>query len=75
MYAIDVGTHIRAPIERVWEFLSDQEGYTFATVVNRATLLRQWHRERDGVGAVVRVWAMGAPVTWEIVTFEPPARL
>jgi uncharacterized protein YndB with AHSA1/START domain len=75
MYAIDVGTYIRAPIERVWEFLSDQEGYTFASVVNRATLLREGHSERDGVGAVVRVWAMGAPVTWEIVTFEPPARL
>jgi uncharacterized protein YndB with AHSA1/START domain len=75
MYAIDVGTHIRAPIERVWELLSDQEAYTFATVVNKATLLKEGRGERDGVGAVVRVWALGAPVTWEIVTFEPPARL
>ncbi len=75
MYAIDVGTHIRAPIERVWEFLSDQEGYTFASVVSKATLLREGRGERNGVGAVVRVRAMGAPVTWEIVTFEPPVCL
>ena len=75
MYAIDVGTHIRAPIERVWELLSDQEAYTFAKVVNEATLLKEGRGEKDGVGAVVRVRALGAPVTWEIVAFEPPARL
>jgi uncharacterized protein YndB with AHSA1/START domain len=75
MYAIDVGTHIDAPIERVWGLLSDQEAYTFASVVTDAKLLQRGRSEKDGVGAVVRIRAMGAPVTWEIVAFEPPARL
>lgn len=75
MYTIDVSTHINAPIEQVWGLLSDQEAYTFASVVSEAKLLQRGKSEKDGVGAVVRVRAMGAPVTWEIVAFEPPARL
>jgi hypothetical protein len=72
METIDVGTHIHAPIERVWGFLSDQEGYTFAREVNRAKLLKEGHGDKNGVGAVVRVRALGFPVTWDIVTFNPP---
>ncbi len=75
MYTIDVGTHINAPIERVWELLSDQEAYTFSSVVSEAKLLQRGHGEKDGVGAVVRIRAMGTPVTWEILAFEPPTRL
>jgi uncharacterized protein YndB with AHSA1/START domain len=75
MEMIDVGAHVNAPIERVWEFLSDQEGYTFAKVVTRARLLQEGHNEKDGVGAVVKVRALGFPVTWNIVGYEPPNRL
>lgn len=72
METIDVGTHIHAPIERVWEFLSDQEGYTFAGEVSQAKLLKEGDIDKNGVGAVVRVRALGFPVTWNIVTFSPP---
>ena len=38
MITIDVGIHIRAPIEQVWELPSDHEGYTFAWQVNSVKL-------------------------------------
>jgi hypothetical protein len=69
---IDVGTHIHAPIERVWEFLSDQEGYTFAREVSQAKLLKEGDIDKNGVGALVRVRALGFPVTWNIVAYDPP---
>jgi uncharacterized protein YndB with AHSA1/START domain len=74
MQTIDLNIHIQAPIERVWELLSDQEGYTFAKQVSEAKLLREGDSDKNGVGAVLKIRAMGATITWEIVTFDPPKR-
>jgi len=74
MEAIELDIHIAAPIEQAWEFLSDQEGYTFASQVKEAKLLQEGDNERNGVGAVLKVRAMGATILWEIVDFDPPER-
>jgi len=71
---IDIGIRIRAPIERAWELLSDQEGYTFAGQVSEAKLLAKGKEEKDGLGAVLRIRAMGAKIVWKVVTFDPPNR-
>jgi uncharacterized protein YndB with AHSA1/START domain len=72
MQTIDIASYIRAPIERAWELLSDQEGYTFAKQVKEARLLREGRDDRNGIGAVLQIRAMGAKLQWEVVNFDPP---
>ncbi len=74
MKTIDLALRINAPIEKCWDVLSDQEGYTFAKQVNSAKLVKHGTPDKNGVGAVLKLWALGCPVTWEVVSFEPPKR-
>ncbi len=74
MKTIDLSLRIEAPIEQCWEVLSNQEGYTFAKQINSAKLVKRGMPEKGGVGAVLKLWALGCPVTWEVVSFEPPRR-
>jgi ribosome-associated toxin RatA of RatAB toxin-antitoxin module len=74
METIDIAISIRAPIEQAWELLSDQEGYTFARQVSEATLIQKGREEKNGLGAVLKIRAMGATIFWKVVTFEPPDR-
>ncbi|MBN2026097.1 MAG: SRPBCC family protein [Actinobacteria bacterium] len=74
MEAIDLFINIGAPIERVWELLSDQEGYTFVRQVSKAELLEEGRGDRNGIGAVLKIRAMGATILWEVVGYEPPHR-
>lgn len=74
METIDIAIRIRAPIERAWELLSDQEGYTFAKQVSKAELLKEGRDDKNGVGAILRIRAMGATIVWEVVGFDPPHR-
>jgi ribosome-associated toxin RatA of RatAB toxin-antitoxin module len=72
METIDLAISIRAPIERAWELLSDQEGYTFAKQVKKADLLEEGRDDKNGVGATLKIRAMGATIVWEVVSFDPP---
>ena len=74
MEKIELDIHIAAPIEKAWELLSDQEGYTFAKQVKEAKLLQEGDNQKNGVGAVLKIRAMGATILWEITTFDPPVR-
>ena len=74
METIDIAMSIRAPIERAWELLSDQEGYTFVRQVRKAELLEEGRDDKNGVGAVLKIRAMGATIVWEVVGFDPPHR-
>ena len=75
MQTIDVGTHIHAPVERVWELFSDYEGYTILKGVSKAKLLEEGRGEKNGVGAVRMVQVLGVTFVEDIVTFDPPHRL
>jgi uncharacterized protein YndB with AHSA1/START domain len=75
MQTIDVNTHIHVPVERVWELFSDYEGYTRLKGVSKARLLAEGREERNGVGAVREVRALGVTFVEDIVTFDAPHRL
>ncbi|MEW6555457.1 MAG: SRPBCC family protein [Actinomycetota bacterium] len=74
MHTIDLDIRIQTPIEKAWELLSDQEGYTFVRQVKSTRLLKEGRGDRNGVGAVLEIKAMGATIVWEVSVFEPPHR-
>jgi uncharacterized protein YndB with AHSA1/START domain len=68
-------TFIRAPIEKVWAWLSNHEGYARIPGVERARLLVEGKPERNGLGAVREIKVMGSVFEEEITRFEPPNRM
>lgn len=72
MQTIDVTIRIRAPIERVWELISDHESYTFFKNVSEAKLLKEGTLEKNGLGAVRKVRVLGVTFVEDIVAFDPP---
>ncbi len=75
MINIEVTQHINAPREKVWEILSDHEGYIAFKGVSLAKLLKPGDKERNGLGAVREVKLLGVTFIEDIVTFEPPQLL
>jgi ligand-binding SRPBCC domain-containing protein len=75
MQTIDVSTHIHAPVEKVWEFFANHEGYTVLKGVGKAKLLEEGRDERNGVGAVRLERVLGVTFIENIVTFDAPNRL
>ncbi len=75
MVTVLLKAYIHAPIERVWELFSDHEGYIRFKGVSLAKLLEPGRKERNGVGAVREVHALGVKFVEDILVFEPPRRL
>ena len=67
--------YIEAPIERVWDVLTDYAGYARIPQVRNARVVRTGREHPAGVGAVREVEVMGSTFQEEIVEFEPPRRL
>ncbi len=72
MQSVIMKTYIHAPIEKVWEALSDHEGYVRYKGFSVSKLLKEGEKERNGVGAVREVHGMGSKFVEDIVKFEPP---
>jgi ribosome-associated toxin RatA of RatAB toxin-antitoxin module len=66
---------IHASPERVFDVLSDHEGYTRFAAIKSAKLLRTGESERNGLGARRRVAVSGAWFEEEITAFERPRRM
>ncbi len=75
METVELKVYIHAPVEDVWEKLSDYEGYADLSDVREAKLLRPGEKERNGLGAVRRVNVMGVVFIEDITAFDPPRRL
>lgn len=75
METVLLKAYIHAPIERVWGLFSDHEGYTRFKAVTFAKLLEPGRVERNGVGAVREIHALGVKFVEDILVFEPPRRL
>ena len=75
MVNIDVTQYINAPREKVWEILSDHEGYTAFKGVSMAKLLKPGGKEKNGLGAVREVKVFGVTFIEDIVGFDPPSCL
>jgi uncharacterized protein YndB with AHSA1/START domain len=72
---VEVEELLRAPIDSVFDQLTDHENYASFHGVSSSTLTRTGERERNGVGAQRRI-RLGAAVLWEdIVAFERPTLL
>ena len=48
--SVSLRIHVDAPVERVWNLISDHEGYIRLTDVTSAELLREGKVERNGIG-------------------------
>ena len=75
METIEVGIHIDAPIEKVWERFTDIDAFTDLKEVSYAKLLKEGREARMGVGAVRELRLQGIKFVEDIVTFEPPSCL
>jgi len=75
MFSVVLKAYIHAPVEQVWEAISDHEGYTRFKGIDLAKLVKEGAEERNGVGAVREVHGMGVKFVEHIVTYEPPRLL
>ena len=63
---------IRAPIERVFDKLTDHGGYAEITPLRKSTLDKEGTPAPNGVGAVRRLALAGPPIVEEVVGYERP---
>lgn len=75
MQTIEVKRVIHAPIEKVFDLLSDHEGYRHFPGVRDAVLVKKGKRSKNGVGAVREIDAGIAWFREEITAYERPTRL
>lgn len=75
MQTITVKRLIKAPIEKVFDLLSDHEGYRNFPGVRDAVLTRKGKPHKNGVGAVREIDAGTAWFREEITAFERPTRM
>jgi uncharacterized protein YndB with AHSA1/START domain len=66
---------LRAPIDRVFDLISDHAGYSRFSGVQRSELLREGETERNGVGALRRAHSRPLWFEEEILVFERPTRM
>lgn len=72
MRTVEARRTMKASPERVFEVLSNHEGYTRFPGVHAATLLRAGSTDKNGVGALRRIAVGPAWFEEEIVSFAPP---
>ncbi|HEX4338304.1 MAG TPA: SRPBCC family protein [Polyangiaceae bacterium] len=73
MYEIHVHIETAAPLERVFELMSDHESFISGPGA-RCTLTRPGKSEKNGLGAVREVDALGLHFLEEVTLFERPRR-
>lgn len=74
MQTAEVNAYIHASCERVFEVLSDHEGYAVVPEISSARLLRPGLEARNGRGAVRELRALGLRFVEEVESFDPPHR-
>jgi uncharacterized protein YndB with AHSA1/START domain len=72
---IDLDKTLAAPIDEVFELLSDHAGYTRFRGFSTAELLREGTKERNGVGALRLLAVRPLRFEEEITAFERPTRM
>jgi hypothetical protein len=65
---------VGAPIDTVFEVLTDHRGYAAMTPLRSSTLEREGDPPPNGIGAVRRLALAGPPIREEVTAFEPPTR-
>src|SRR4051812_10895153 len=75
MARIDLDKSLTAPIEAVFELLTDHASYTRFRGFTKAELLREGTPDRNGVGALRLLVAGPLRFTEAITVFERPTRM
>jgi uncharacterized protein YndB with AHSA1/START domain len=75
MARIELDKTLAAPIDEVFELLSDHAGYTRFRGFSHAELVRPGESEPNGVGALRRLATSGLRFEEEITAFERPTRM
>jgi uncharacterized protein YndB with AHSA1/START domain len=75
MQTIVVKRHIKAPIEKVFDLLSDHANYKDFPGVKDSELVKKGKPHKNGVGAVREIDAGTAWFREEITAYERPVRL
>jgi len=65
---------IDAPVETVFEVLTDHAGYAKLTPLRKSELERQGESDPNGVGAIRRLTVVGPPMREEVIAYEAPSR-
>lgn len=73
MQTIDISTHIKAPIEQVFDLMIDTEGCpSWLKGASNAKLLQEGSGARYGIGALRSIRLSGVTFVEEIVEYDPP---
>lgn len=65
---------IAAPVEIVFEVLTDHRRYSELTPLRRSELEREGEPAPNGVGAIRKLTAVGPPMREEVIAYEAPRR-
>ena len=65
---------VAAPIDTVFDVLTDHRGYAEITPLRSVTLERRGDPDPDGVGAVRVLKLVGPPIREEVTVYERPSR-
>jgi hypothetical protein len=72
---IHVERGLDAPPEALFEILADHARYDRFDGIRRSELIKPGDRDRNGLGAVRRIWIGPLRFEEEITAYEPPGRL
>jgi uncharacterized protein YndB with AHSA1/START domain len=75
MRTVSVETTFPAPIETVFDLITDHANYSQFRVIQHSELLRPGKLEPNGVGALRRVYSRPLRFEEEITAFERPTRM
>ena len=75
MKTITVTRVIKAPVEKVFDMLADHANYRSFPGIKESKLIREGKADKNGVGAVREITAMGAWFQEEITHYDRPKRL
>lgn len=75
MPGVEVERTLDAPIEHVFEVISDHGGYSRFRGIQESELVRQGSEEPNGVGALRRIHSRPLRFVEEITHFERPLRM
>lgn len=75
MKTITVKRVVKAPIDKVFDLLADHANYKNFPGIKNSVLVREGKSEKNGVGALREITAMGAWFQEEITHYDRPRRL
>ncbi len=65
---------IHAPVDVVFDVLTDHQGQADMTALRSSTVERAGDPPPNGVGAIRRLTLIGPPIREQVTVFEPPRR-